>query len=194
MVRGDTSFEVHEAKTQAPGNASVYTYRDRDLTGCIYRMEWLIAAEFECAFARTGAHLRTTPQARASPVRRPKPRAGCVSTDRGNARTRGISQPAQATRPQVVSRNRRATAQPPPWPSIAEPGVPEEASSGVLQSHIERLGSPPPLARIRARFLANPPEMSRKAVAQLVPFSGYRYSEDFETLKSGLLEPLFRGV
>jgi hypothetical protein len=44
--------------------------------------------------------------------------------------------------------------------------VPEEASSGVLQSHIERMEPLPPLAKIGVRFLANHPEMSRKVVAQ----------------------------
>jgi hypothetical protein len=51
-----------------------------------------------------------------------------------------------------------------------------------------------PLARIRARRRATLPEMSRKAVAQAVPLSGYRGSEHIETLKSGLPEPLFRGA
>ena len=35
--------------------------------------------------------------------------------------------------------------------------------------------------------------MSRKGVANQIPFSGYRYSEIIETLKGGPNEPLFRG-
>jgi hypothetical protein len=47
---------------------------------------------------------------------------------------------------------------------------------------------------MQAQFQANPPEMSRKAVAQVAPYLGYLGSEQIETPKSGLLERLFRGV
>jgi hypothetical protein len=50
------------------------------------------------------------------------------------------------------------------------------------------------LARTGARSLANLLEMSRKAVAQKVPYLGYLCSEEIETLKSGFRERLFRGV
>jgi hypothetical protein len=50
-----------------------------------------------------------------------------------------------------------------------------------------------PFARMRVPRRANPPEKSRKGVAQQVPFSDYGYSETIETLKSGPSEPLFRG-
>jgi hypothetical protein len=52
----------------------------------------------------------------------------------------------------------------------------------------------PPRAETGVRFQANRPEMSRKAVAQKVPFSEYRYPESIKTLKSGSGKPLFRGV
>jgi hypothetical protein len=51
-----------------------------------------------------------------------------------------------------------------------------------------------PPAGIRVRFRATLPEMSRKGVAQEVPFSGYRDPENIKTLKSGSSEPLFRGA
>ena len=50
------------------------------------------------------------------------------------------------------------------------------------------------LARTGVPFLASPPGMSKKGVAQLIPFSGYRHSANIETLKSGFAEPLFRGA
>src|SRR5437588_12923739 len=64
----------------------------------------------------------------------------------------------------------------------------------VLQCHAARTESPPPLAGTGVRLLANHPEMSKKGVAQLFPFSGYRHSANIGTLKSGFAEPLFRGV
>jgi len=66
--------------------------------------------------------------------------------------------------------------------------------SAVLQCHVEGEQQLLLLAGIGARFQANPPEMSRKAVAQQVPFLGYGYSAHFETLKSRSRERLFRGV
>src|SRR5712691_3868417 len=96
--------------------------------------------------------------------------------------------------PRLVSTNQPATAwrrrprPPAEWP------VPAEAPPAVLQSCSARVESLLRLARIRARFQANLPEMSRKAVAQEVPSLGYRCSEHIETPKSGLREPLFRGA
>jgi hypothetical protein len=72
--------------------------------------------------------------------------------------------------------------------------VAEEALSGVLRRHTELLESLLRLVSIGVRFLANRPEMSRKAVAQEVPYLGYLCSEQIETLKSGLQQRLFRGV
>lgn len=50
------------------------------------------------------------------------------------------------------------------------------------------------LAGIRVRLLANHPEMSKIDVAQLIPLSGYRHSENVETPKSRFSGPLFRGA
>jgi hypothetical protein len=49
----------------------------------------------------------------------------------------------------------------------------EEAPSAVLQSPVEQPESLLPLALTRVRFPANPPEMSQKAVAIVIPFIGY---------------------
>src|SRR5205814_4383172 len=67
------------------------------------------AAEYECASVRIDAHPWTMLQVRASPVRRPKSRAGCVSTDREDARRCGRvpRQPSAHRRP--VSTNQPVT-------------------------------------------------------------------------------------
>jgi len=141
-----------------------------------------------------GHAANTHVQVRSSPVRRPKPRAGCVSTDRWDARRRDTSPLPPPSHPRPVSRSQPATALRRPPQSNERRPLPEEGPSLVLRSHVEQVESLPPLVRIRVRLLANPPEMSRKAVAQELPFLGYRYSEDIETLKSRLREPLFRGA
>jgi hypothetical protein len=153
----------------------------------------LTAAECECASARTGAHRLTTRRVRASRVRRPKPRAECGSRDRGSARRLRTTPRPPSPHPRPVSRNQPITAlrrMPPPSGRQVPAGEPLR----VPRCHVARMESLLPLARTGARFLANPPEMSRKAVARVVPFSGYRHLENIETLKSRFGEPLFRGV
>jgi hypothetical protein len=131
----------------------------------------LSAAESGCASVRISAHPPTTPQVRASPVQRPTPRAGCVSTDRGNASRRETTPLPPSTHPQPGSRTQPTTAR----RRISPPSgrqVPAEEPLRVLRCCVERMESLLPLARIRARVQANPREMSRKAVAQEIPFSG----------------------
>src|SRR5437868_6973475 len=106
---------------------------------------------------------------RALRARRRAPRARHVSMDRGNARVRGIPQPVPAKHPRLVSRDQPRAAPRRPWPSIAEPHLPEKAWTGRLQCLLEKSELLLPLAGTGVRFLANPPEMSRKAVAQEVP-------------------------
>jgi hypothetical protein len=181
-------FEGHEADTRTPCTAVLAQF-------CVYkRGNRPTAGESGCASARTGGRPRTRHQVRALPEQPPKLQARCVSMDRGNGRMRGISQPPPATRPRLGSTNLPEAAPRRSWPLIEGPCGPEEASSGSLRCHVEPLEPLLPRAGIRVRFPANPPEMSRKAVAQEIPFSGYRYPENFKTLERGSGKPLFRGV
>jgi hypothetical protein len=163
----------------------------------VTKWKWATAEEFESASVRIDAHPRKTLQVRASLVRRPKPRAGCASKDRQDgdrqdAIVRDTTPRPPSIHPRPVSRNQQATTRRCPRPPIAGRPIqaPAEAPSRVLKWLESRL----PIARIRALFQANPPEMSRKAVAREVPLSGYLSSERIETPRSGLREPLFRGA
>ncbi|MCU1235134.1 MAG: hypothetical protein JWP63_3101 [Candidatus Solibacter sp.] len=134
----------------------------------------LTAEESECASVRKGAHLRTKHQVRASPATRPRPQAGCVSTDHWNgwnARTRDKSPLLPAAHPRPVSRHRPPTAQRRRLPTTARRRVAADSPPRVPQSHVEGVEWPRLLARIRVRVQADRPEMWRKAVAQVIPFS-----------------------
>jgi hypothetical protein len=152
------------------------------------------AAESECVSARIDAHPRTTPPDRASPVRRPTRRGGYEPTDRWPARRRSTAPQLPSTRPRPVSRNQAATAVLRPPPPVAGRPLPAEASPAIQRSRVEQAGLLLPLAGIRSQFLANRPEMSRRAVAREVPFLGSYIQNTIETLKSRFGRPLFRGV
>src|SRR5580658_1757130 len=112
-------------------------------------------------------------QGRALLVRRLKLRAGRASRDRWHATGLDIAPQQLSARPRPASTNQAATAlrsKPPPLPGCLRS---EEAASAVRQSPVEQPESLLPLALTRVRFPANPPGMSQKAVAIVIPFIGY---------------------
>lgn len=129
----DPPFEGHETN-KASGDSGYCSLLGRSAPRRLDLKEGNdpIVAESECVFDRIGGRRRTRHRARALQEQRRRPRAECGSTGRGNARTREPFQSLPATHPRSVSRSRPAIAQRRPRRSVAESGVPEEASSGVL--------------------------------------------------------------
>ena len=145
-------------------------------------------------FFRMRAHPPTTHRAQASPVRRPQPRAGCVSTDRGNAGRRETTPLAPSRRRRPGSKNQTATAlrrTPPNWGCQWRLRSRQQSCEPVLHRWNQLL----PPARTGVRFQANPPEMSRKAVAQRGPVLRLLDSEDQRNPKKRIaVNPSFEGA
>src|SRR5258708_2090130 len=139
-MAGGHPFEGHEANTRASGKAVLLQVWG---SAILRRLDLengngLSVAESECVSARIDAHPRTTHQVQASPVRRPKSRAGCVSMDRWDARTRDTSPRSPSAHPRPASRNQPATA-PRRRPGPIAGRAPAEEPSRVLRSQVERV-------------------------------------------------------